>query len=65
MARSLHAYCKLVPRGKLTQRAAIAKGKCQKTQKAEAADSRAQGATLSELARSYDVSESTISRLRA
>jgi DNA invertase Pin-like site-specific DNA recombinase len=32
-------------------------------QKAEARRRRAQGATLSELARSYDVSESTISRL--
>jgi DNA invertase Pin-like site-specific DNA recombinase len=32
-------------------------------QKAEARLRRAQGATLAELARSYDVSESTISRL--
>jgi DNA invertase Pin-like site-specific DNA recombinase len=34
-------------------------------QKAEVRRRRAQGATLSELARSYDVSRSTISRLRA
>jgi len=34
-------------------------------QKAEARRRRAQGATLAELARSYDVGKSTISRLRA
>jgi DNA-binding MurR/RpiR family transcriptional regulator len=33
------------------------------TQKAEARLRRAQGATLAELARSYDVSKATISRL--
>jgi hypothetical protein len=33
------------------------------TQKAEARRRRAEGATLAELARSYDVSRSTISRL--
>ena len=33
------------------------------TQKAEARQRRAQGATLAELARSYDVNRSTISRL--
>jgi DNA invertase Pin-like site-specific DNA recombinase len=35
------------------------------TQKAEARRRRAEGATLAELARSYDVSQSTISRLTA
>jgi DNA-binding MurR/RpiR family transcriptional regulator len=34
-------------------------------QKAEARRRRAEGATLAELARSYDVSKSTISRLTA
>jgi DNA invertase Pin-like site-specific DNA recombinase len=39
--------------------------KLTETQKAEARQRRAQGATLAELARSYDVSTSTISRLTA
>jgi len=39
--------------------------KLTETQKAEARQRRAEGATLNELARSYDVSKSTISRLTA
>jgi DNA invertase Pin-like site-specific DNA recombinase len=39
--------------------------KLTETQKAEARQRRAEGATLNELARSYDVSKSTISRLAA
>jgi len=39
--------------------------KLTETQKAEARRRRAEGATLKELARSYDVSRSTISRLTA
>jgi DNA-binding MurR/RpiR family transcriptional regulator len=38
---------------------------CTGAQKAEARRRRAEGATLAELARSYDVSRSTISRLTA
>ena len=39
--------------------------KLTETQKAEVRQRRAEGATLNELARSYDVSKSTISRLAA